>query len=60
MMTLAESADAPGDVRGACMHRRPGSSQMRLVEMVPSIAPIAIERIGNRDERQQSATMTIA
>ena len=49
-MTLPElAADALGKFLGEYMQRRFGSSQTELVEMVPSIARIAIECIGNSD-----------
>src|SRR5882757_5948627 len=49
-MTLPElAADAFGKFLGESMQRRFGSSQTQLVEMVPSIARIAIECIGNSD-----------
>ncbi len=43
------AADALGKFLADCMHRRFGSSQAHLVEMVPSIARIALECIGNSD-----------
>lgn len=50
VMTLPElAADALGKFLGEYMQRRFGSSQTQLVEMVPSIARIAIECIGNSD-----------
>jgi hypothetical protein len=50
MLTVPElAADALGDFLGAYMRRRFGSLQTHLVEMVPSIARIAIECIGNSD-----------
>jgi hypothetical protein len=50
MMTVPElAADALGKFLADCMHRRFGSSQAHLVEMVPSIARIALECIGNSD-----------
>ena len=50
MMTLPElAADALGKFLGDYMQRRFGSSQTELVEMVPSIARIALECIGNSD-----------
>jgi hypothetical protein len=50
MMTVPElAAEALGDFLGNYMRRRFGSSQAHLVEMVPSIARIAIECIGNSD-----------
>jgi len=49
-MTLPElAADAFGKFLGESMQRRFGTSQTQLVEMVPSIARIAIECIGNSD-----------
>jgi hypothetical protein len=50
MITVPElAAEALGEFIGGYMRRRFGSSQERLVEMVPSIARIAIECIGNSD-----------
>jgi hypothetical protein len=50
MITVPElAADAVGRFLGNYMRRRFGSSQTHLVEMVPSIARIAIECIGNSD-----------
>src|SRR5215472_4960545 len=50
MITVPElAAEALGEFIGAYMRRRFGSSQERLVEMVPSIARIALECIGNSD-----------
>jgi hypothetical protein len=50
MITVPElAADALGKFLGNYMKRRFGSSQTHLVEMVPSIARIAIECIGNSD-----------
>ena len=50
MITVPElAADALGKFLGNYMKRRFGSSQAHLVEMVPSIARIAIECIGNSD-----------
>ena len=50
MITVPElAADALGDFLGHYMRRRYGSSQNQLVEMVPSIARIALECIGNSD-----------
>jgi hypothetical protein len=50
MMTVPElAADALGKFLENYMRRRFGSSQTHLVEMVPSIARIAIECIGNSD-----------
>lgn len=50
MMTVPElTADALGEFLGTYMRRRFGSSQTHLVEMVPSIARIAMECIGNSD-----------
>jgi len=50
MITVPElAADALGKFLANYMHRRFGSSQAHLVEMVPSIARIALECIGNSD-----------
>jgi hypothetical protein len=50
MITVPElAADALGKFLANYMRRRFGSSQNHLVEMVPSIARIAIECIGNSD-----------
>jgi hypothetical protein len=50
MITVPElAADALGKFLGNYMRRRFGSSQTHLVEMVPSIARIALECIGNSD-----------
>jgi hypothetical protein len=50
MLTVPElAADALGEFLSSYMRRRFGSSHEDLVEMVPSIARIAIECIGNSD-----------
>ena len=50
MMTVPELvAEALGEFLGNYMRRRFGSSKAHLAEMVPSIARIAIECIGNSD-----------
>src|ERR1700760_3205666 len=50
MITVPElAADALGRFIANYMRRRFGSSQTHLVEMVPSIARIALECIGNSD-----------
>ncbi len=50
MITVPElAADASGDFLGHYMRRRYGSSNNQLVEIVPSIARIALECIGNSD-----------
>ena len=50
MITVPElAADALGKFLAGNMRRRFGSSQTHLVEMVPSIARIALECIGNSD-----------
>jgi hypothetical protein len=50
MITVPElAADALGKFLAGYMRRRFGTSQTHLVEMVPSIARIAIECIGNSD-----------
>jgi hypothetical protein len=43
------AAEALGNFLGTYMHRRFGSAHERLVEMVPSIARIALDCIGNSD-----------
>ena len=50
MLTVPElAADALGEFLATYMRRRFGTSHTHLVEMVPSIARIAIECIGNSD-----------
>jgi hypothetical protein len=50
MITVPElAADALGSFLANYMERRFGSSEARLVEIVPSIARIALESIGNSD-----------
>ena len=50
MITIPElAADALGEFLGSYMRRRFGTSQEHLVDMVPSIARIAAECIGNSD-----------
>src|SRR5437667_11069090 len=50
MITVPElAADALGEFLSSYMRRRFGSHETRLVEMVPSIARIALECIGNSD-----------
>ena len=50
MITVPElAADALGDFLTEYMQRRYGSTQTGLVELVPSIARIALECIGNSD-----------
>jgi hypothetical protein len=50
MITVPElAADALGSFLANYMHRRYGTSETRLVELVPSIARIAMECIGNSD-----------
>jgi hypothetical protein len=50
MITVPElTADALGEFLANYMQRRYGSSDTQLVEMVPSIARIALECIGNSD-----------
>jgi hypothetical protein len=60
MITVPElAADALGDFLGHYMRRRFGSSQTHLVEMVPSIARIAIECIGNSDALYHNVEHTL-
>src|SRR5215471_873528 len=50
MFTVPElAAEALGEFLGNYMRSRFGSAQERLVEMVPSIARIALKCIGNSD-----------
>jgi hypothetical protein len=50
MITVPElAADALGQFLSTYMTRRYGSSESRLVELVPSVARIALECIGNSD-----------
>ena len=50
MMTVpALTAEALGSFLAADMHRRFGSSHARLTELVPSLARLALECIGNSD-----------
>ena len=50
MITVPElAADALGSFVATYMERRFGSSEARLVEIVPSVARIALECIGNSD-----------
>ena len=60
MITVPElAADALGDFLGNYMRRRYGSSQSQLVELVPSIARIALECIGNSDALYHNAEHTM-
>jgi hypothetical protein len=60
MMTVPElAADALGEFLASYMRRRFGSSEAQLVEMVPSIARIAIECIGNSDALYHSVEHTM-
>jgi hypothetical protein len=60
MITVPElAADALGEFLATYMRRRFGSSQEHLVEMVPSIARIAIECIGNSDALYHNAEHTM-
>ena len=50
MITIPElAAEALGSFLTTDMNRRFGSSQVRLTELVPSIARLALECIGNSD-----------
>ena len=50
MITVPElAADALGEFLASYMQRRYGSSEAHLAEMVPSVARIALECIGNSD-----------
>lgn len=60
MITVPElTADALGEFLATYMRRRFGTSQEHLVEMVPSIARIAIECIGNSDALYHNAEHTM-
>jgi hypothetical protein len=60
MITVPElAADALGEFLVSYMRRRFGSSHEHLVEMVPSIARIAIECIGNSDALYHNAEHTM-
>src|SRR5260370_41026148 len=60
MITVPElAADALGEFLANYMRRRFGSSQAHLVEMVPSIARIAIEGIGNSDALSHNVEHTM-
>jgi hypothetical protein len=50
MITVPElAADALGSFLSSDMHQRFGSSHGRLAELVPSVARLALECIGNSD-----------
>jgi hypothetical protein len=60
MITLPELAtDALEEFLGCYMRRRFGSSQTRLVEIVPSAARIALECIGNSDALYHNVEHTL-
>lgn len=60
MITVPElAADALGEFLATYMRRRFGTAQEHLVEMVPSIARIAIECIGNSDALYHNAEHTM-
>jgi hypothetical protein len=60
MMTLPElAADALEEFLSSYMHRRFGSSQARLVEIVPAAGRIAIECIGNSDALYHNVEHTL-
>jgi hypothetical protein len=60
MITVPElAADALGNFLGKYMQKRYGASQSYLTEMVPSIARIAIECIGNSDALYHNAEHTM-
>src|SRR5215510_1880784 len=60
MITVPElAADALGTFLASYMERRYGSSEARLVELVPSIARIALECIGNSDALYHNAEHTM-
>src|SRR5437899_4437250 len=50
MITVPElAAEALGSFLATDMHRRYGSSHARLTELIPSVARLALECIGNSD-----------
>ena len=60
MLTVPElAADALGQFLSDYMQRRYGSSESKLVELVPSVARIAIECIGNSDALYHTAEHTM-
>ncbi len=60
MITVPElAADALGQFLSNYMQRRYGSSESRLVELVPSVARIALECIGNSDALYHNAEHTM-
>src|ERR1700754_3466850 len=60
MITVPElAADALGKFLATYMRRRFGTSQTHLTEMVPSIARIAIECIGNSDALYHNVEYTM-
>ena len=60
MITVPElTADALGEFLANYMRRRYGSSQTRLTELVPSIARIALECIGNSDALYHNVEHTL-
>jgi hypothetical protein len=60
MITVPElAADALGNFLGGYMRQRYGASEAHLTEIVPSIARIAIECIGNSDALYHNAEHTM-
>src|SRR5664279_397361 len=60
MMTLPElAADALEEFLGSYMRRRFGSSQAKLVEIVPTAARMALECIGNSDALYHNVEHTL-
>ena len=60
MMTLPElAADALEDFLGSFMRRRFGPSQTQLLEVVPAVARIALECIGNSDALYHNVEHTL-
>src|ERR1700743_3293321 len=60
MFTVPElTADALGEFLANYMRRRYGPSKTQLIEMVPSIARIALECIGNSDALYHSVDHTM-
>src|SRR5690349_23465375 len=60
MITIPElAADALGAFLASYMQRRYGTTETRLVELVPSIARVALECIGNSDALYHNVEHTL-